>query len=269
VNTHGIRSDTPLHIAVSNCSSQNTNVVNALIENGANVDAINDQNETALHIATGLNQINLVETLLAKATKIDLISKSDETPLKNVFKMFQREKLEILKKLILAGCDIRALNRGYQSSNQYTLMLSEVKSVSTSAMPPSLGSSSFAYIRRQSNDQSRSKSRLPFWNIFRLKAEEMPNADSLLDLAKLLLAAGYKPTIKEVKLFKKWSSSKTLDVKQTVDRLLNESCCEPSRLTSLARLKIRNYLKKPINNSIQALDIPLDLKQFLQFKFLD
>ena len=81
VNTHGIRGDTPLHIAISNCDNS---VVKNLIKHGANVDAINNDNETPLLIAVQnrQNNLELIKILCNNARHLNLKSRISVNPFK-------------------------------------------------------------------------------------------------------------------------------------------------------------------------------------------
>ena len=67
-----------------------------LIENGADLNCIDDAGNTALHIATNCNNIEIVQILLDKGAKTDLKNVNNMTAL-DIAKIYNR--VEIFKLL--------------------------------------------------------------------------------------------------------------------------------------------------------------------------
>ena len=103
---------TPLHHAVNgNWDGTNINTIKYLIENGANVNAIDDTHHTPLHLC---NNKNIAAFLIEKGANVNAKTKrSGETPLfkathgasQGASKSYQRY-LELTKTLLVKGADV-------------------------------------------------------------------------------------------------------------------------------------------------------------------
>ena len=76
INSTDCDGDTPLHVMTW---QQNRHGVQALLEAGANPNAIGDMGETPLHIAVRFKNIRIVELLLAAGAHTTIRSEFDQT----------------------------------------------------------------------------------------------------------------------------------------------------------------------------------------------
>ncbi|XP_041351820.1 serine/threonine-protein phosphatase 6 regulatory ankyrin repeat subunit B-like [Gigantopelta aegis] len=78
LNVTDAHKDTPLHYAVKvNC----LRLVEALVEKGAELDAVNDDGYTPLHIAASNSSLDIVKYLVQKGSLVNLQSSEGRTPL--------------------------------------------------------------------------------------------------------------------------------------------------------------------------------------------
>ncbi|MGH1460439.1 MAG: ankyrin repeat domain-containing protein [Neptuniibacter sp.] len=75
--------DTPLHVMVWR---NDRYAVDALIEAGANIDAIGDMTQTPLHIAVGKEDLYIIEELLKAGAKTNIRSEFNETAYERALK---------------------------------------------------------------------------------------------------------------------------------------------------------------------------------------
>ncbi|KAK8825474.1 hypothetical protein WA538_003170 [Blastocystis sp. DL] len=95
----GVLGDKPLIIAIS---SQSTNLVKYLLENGANVNATNENGTTALHVACQLGWNDGIVQLLSSGARF-LPDKQGNTPLHIAAQQNSRKTIELLIQLKKAG----------------------------------------------------------------------------------------------------------------------------------------------------------------------
>lgn len=93
---------TPLHW----CSSRE--VLDALIERGCDVNALNFDGRSALHMMVSRNRLECVVTLLAHEAEIDLRDKDGNTPLHLAV---EKKYIPIVQCLVVFGCDINLKNK--------------------------------------------------------------------------------------------------------------------------------------------------------------
>lgn len=73
---------TPLHEAVSSTPDTHKKaVIDELIKNGANVNAVNNIGETPLHLAANYADIEVTKTLISAGANVNLVDKNGKTPL--------------------------------------------------------------------------------------------------------------------------------------------------------------------------------------------
>ena len=278
VNKHGIRGDTPLHIAVSNCSKKS---VLELIEMGANVDALNTQNETPLHIVTRQSRMEILKILLKHAKNLNVCSKFNKrTPFKSIMEDIQIDKLNMAIMLVKAGCDV---NLGYRQMNTfsagkfYNLFTQPLSSqtfitINTSDSPFrnlfKISKNNFKLVNSQQNDGFLEEEDI-------LLFDEYSAFRSLINLIEIIFRAGYIVNPNDSVIYKEsWvcgyltefqnkTNSLEYKAKQVLDYYFLYNIHKPWSLQNLCKFKTRSLLKKPINSSIQVLDIPVSLKNFL------
>ena len=93
---------TPLHW----CSSRE--VLDALIDRGCDVNALNFDGRSALHMMVSRNRLECVVTLLAHEAEIDLRDKDGNTPLHLAV---EKKLIPIVQCLVVFGCDINLKNK--------------------------------------------------------------------------------------------------------------------------------------------------------------
>ncbi|XP_059614992.1 85/88 kDa calcium-independent phospholipase A2 isoform X2 [Phlebotomus argentipes] len=93
---------TPLHW------SSSREVIEALIERGTDVNALNFDGRTALHIMVARNRLDCCVALLAHEADIDLRDKDGNTPLHVAV---EKKLVPIVQCLVVFGCDINMKNK--------------------------------------------------------------------------------------------------------------------------------------------------------------
>jgi hypothetical protein len=240
-SSKGIRGDSPLHIASSNCSSA---VIDELIRYGACIDTLNHDQETALHIASKQNRTEICEILLQYSKLLNKKSLYGKTPLKNLLDInLQPSKLSLATLLIQSGCEI----------NDLKFTIAELNS--------NLRQNSSVLVNNQLTcleylmQICESTFKTPHGQIM------------LIKFIVLLFDSGYKFDFnRDFNLVKsvKWlfNSSKT----ESMRKCLLFRMRRPESLANLCRFEIRSALKKPITDSIETLQIPFVLKDFLNLR---
>ncbi|WP_338406692.1 ankyrin repeat domain-containing protein [Wolbachia endosymbiont (group A) of Longitarsus flavicornis] len=94
--------NTPLHVAIGEID-----VINALLDKGAKVNAVNKLGDTPLHIAVKDGNVNLVKALLDKGANFLLKNKDGKTPkdlaIDDRIKKLLKESTSATQKGIYAG----------------------------------------------------------------------------------------------------------------------------------------------------------------------
>ena len=297
VNKHGIRGDTPLHIAVSNCSKKS---VLELIDMGAHVDAVNKQNETPLHIVTRQNRIEILQILLSRAKNIDVCSHFNKrTPFKSLMEDMHIDKLNMAIMLVRAGCNVNL------SYNRMALSCYDTLSFNSIYHALSQPNYSEMFIIVNSSES-------PFKNLFKITKINFKFASSLLNavelfenddmqsfnsgvlpfdefspfrsyvnLIEIIFRAGYRANLSDSQLYRdSWlfnylsgfeikPNSLECKAKQVLDYYFLLNFNKPFSLQNLCKFKLRLALNKPISKSIQLLDIPAGLKTFLNLDSIE
>lgn len=93
---------TPLHW------SSSREVIEQLIERGTDVNALNFDGRTALHIMVARNRLECVVALLSHEAEIDLRDKDGNTPLHIAV---EKKLVPIVQCLVVFGCDFNKLNK--------------------------------------------------------------------------------------------------------------------------------------------------------------
>uniref|UniRef100_A0A1L8DJ70 phospholipase A2 n=1 Tax=Nyssomyia neivai TaxID=330878 RepID=A0A1L8DJ70_9DIPT len=93
---------TPLHW------SSSREIIEALIERGTDVNALNFDERTALHIMVARNRLDCCVALLAHEADIDLKDKDGNTPLHIAM---EKKLVPIVQCLVVFGCDINMKNK--------------------------------------------------------------------------------------------------------------------------------------------------------------
>ncbi len=86
----------PLHVASSHCC---TNVIELLLQKGANLELKGKTGETPLHVAAQEGCVEAVTMLVNKGAKINARDKEGHTPLKRAIDYQQEATADLLRKL--------------------------------------------------------------------------------------------------------------------------------------------------------------------------
>lgn len=97
---------TPLHW------SSSREVLLELVERGCDINAVNFEEKTALHVMVERNRLECVVALLSHEAEIDLRDKEGKTPLHLAI---QKKLVPIVQCLVVFGCDINMQNRDGQT----------------------------------------------------------------------------------------------------------------------------------------------------------
>jgi calcium-independent phospholipase A2 len=93
---------TPLHWSTSR------EVVSALIERGCDVNALNFDEQTALHVMISRNRLECVVELLSHEAEVDVRDKNGNTPLHLAV---EKKLIPIVQCMVVFGCDINMKNK--------------------------------------------------------------------------------------------------------------------------------------------------------------
>jgi calcium-independent phospholipase A2 len=93
---------TPLHW------SSSREVVGALIESGCDVNTLNFEGQTALHVMVTRNRLDCVVELLSHEAEVDVRDKSGNTPLHLAV---EKKLIPMVQCLVVFGCDINMKNK--------------------------------------------------------------------------------------------------------------------------------------------------------------
>ena len=94
--------NTPLHTAVW---YDRIDVIEALLDAGADIDAKNKYGIAALHEAAGFGKSETVQALVDFGASIDILDNEGRTPLKHAFSQGQKENMEVLLQLGAKMCE--------------------------------------------------------------------------------------------------------------------------------------------------------------------
>ncbi len=119
----GYISFTPLHLAVC---LEDKETVTLLVENGAEVNSINNVGSTPLHYACCLQNKEILYFLLDNGADIHIKNDYGCTPLHFVLRGYQKEKKEIVDLFISKGSDINLRDKDGFNSLYYALSDEEI-----------------------------------------------------------------------------------------------------------------------------------------------
>lgn len=116
VNAVNENDRTPLHLAVKYGRKE---MVEMLLDKGAKVDVVDNRNRTPLHLAAQYNEKKeIVEMLLNKGAKVDVVDNRDRTPLHYATK---NGHMEIVKELLkVKGIDVNAKDEDGKTPLDFT-----------------------------------------------------------------------------------------------------------------------------------------------------
>ena len=115
IDNHG---ETPLHMAAYYATAFNRDIVEFLLENDANVNAVNNNGETPLHNAAYRGHYDIGALLVDRGANVNAIDNNGETPLHNAA---SRGHLGIAALLLGSGANVSIRNqRGRTARNRAT-----------------------------------------------------------------------------------------------------------------------------------------------------
>ena len=89
INAIDYQGNTPLHLAIQNHHEENVEVVQTLIEHGANIGAINEEGLTPTMLAAHIKNdacINILNSQLAEKSPSHIYEELDEPKYQNIFR---------------------------------------------------------------------------------------------------------------------------------------------------------------------------------------
>lgn len=121
VNKKDDEKSTPLiWLAIGNNENEENSleVFNLLIENGADIDAINDYGLTSLHLSVSKGRLDMVKNLIEEGSELNLRDNNSYTSLHSAImvkhEILEEYRLDIVKELIRAGANLNLIDdRGY------------------------------------------------------------------------------------------------------------------------------------------------------------
>lgn len=243
VNKKGIRGDTPLHIAVANCSNH---VCILLLDHGADPDSTNNDQETPLHIAIRHGHKDILETLLKKSKNLDQASiYGGRTAFKCLIENLSVDKIKMAIDIIRAGCDVNKGFSGVKEDRGYDIFVE----------------SPFEYIFKLTKNKFRFAHQINLFGNLDSKNESglsQIGIKQMVILVSMLIKSGYKLNKNDMSLYESSWLKEYLDHHGIVfNGFLS--------LADLCRVRIRCLLKKPLDNNVDNLDLPTNLKNFLKF----
>jgi len=90
-----------------------TDLLESLLANGANIEAVNPMGDTALHLAAGLGHEKVVEWLLSKGAKIEAVNKKGQTALHLAAVL---DHANVVDLLLRNGANIHAVDKKGQTA---------------------------------------------------------------------------------------------------------------------------------------------------------
>ena len=180
----------------------------------------------------------MIKLLLEYAKNLNTMSVFNYTPLKYILENLQPTKAAIAIKLIQCGsdCNIIKFNnitnlRGHTSNSQNV------------------------------NDELTCLEYI--FKIYENNFKITQEFKILIELIEVIINSGYKLNFNEMNILKVLP---IFNHNSTQRLVFMDYYKSPNLLANICRIKIRSLLNKPYLNSIQSLNIPLFLKDFLYFK---
>ncbi|XP_059141179.1 putative ankyrin repeat protein RF_0381 [Physella acuta] len=113
--------NTPLHIAISGCRGRNSNmIIDLLLKSGANVNAVDENGRTPLHLAACIGDQSMAEALIRRGAKINVVDNFGIFPL-HISILYKYH--ELTQCLIEDYRGLFYLNRDSLSSSLYLAVL--------------------------------------------------------------------------------------------------------------------------------------------------
>ena len=195
---------------------------------------LNNDRETALHISCKQYRADMIKSLLVYAKNINTVSSFNYTPLKYLIESLQPTKVPVAINLIQCGADCNLIHFKnfvrYNQTDTFDEHLTCIEHV---------------------------------FKIYENHFKTKPELKLLIDFLEIIINSGYKLCLNDVNIFK---VTPLFNQFTTQRSLFLNYYNAPNLLVNLCRIKIRSLLNKPFLNSIQCLNIPLFMKEFLYFK---
>jgi len=221
-------------------------VVEALVEHGANPDALNLEHETPLHIAVRHTSLRTITFLCDRSANLDAMSVHGNTAFRNLLETFRPRgdtqlnsatKLDMLACLITAGCDV----------NKSFFQTDDLMGVSYyNGSPLGYLFEFFPVPIRASDTNSKIAARL-------------------VGLVLMIIEAGYRPSYLDLCQYRQ-SWLHFILGSSYLEEKISQRIHRPNRLVDVCRVRLRGLLAKPIGRSLRDLELPEGLKEFLLLK---
>ena len=250
-----------------------TRMVQALVNSG-NVNAVNLENFTALHMAVRMNSLTIAQALISAGAELDVYDHRQLTP---VMWAVQYGRQELAELLLEAGCDPTCKDsRGRNVLHHAAFFgwLNVVDHLLSTDVDPNIESSSgnTALILAVRNAHFRIVKLFLDYNVnlqVPARLKHQCNSIPVLaierqrnDICELLYKAGCRLTAQDVNTFLgKYdpTDSQGVSGRRWLHRIMNT----PLSLQDKCRIVIRNSMGCPLQNLVKHLLVPSSIQKFL------
>lgn len=199
---------------------------------------LNHDNETPLHIAARQSRVEIINELLDKSLMINTQSLIGHTPFRSVIEYLSIAKIDAAIQMIRMGCDVN---------------IKITRDIVTGQIGDNL---LYSTVRHTCLEHI-----FYFYDHNLIKSEH--DKQKLIKLIDMILKAGYK--LNKVKDLSRVMTTNLLNNYPMVRKYLLIKFSSPDTLANLCRVKVRNLLVKPLAISINLLNVPKFVKEFLYF----
>lgn len=247
-----------------------------MLECGADADACNDQNETPLHTACRNYEPRVLRVLLKYAKRLDIYSISDlATPLRHLVENLSRTQLKMACAVLQAGADPNvSFNQeftGFETVVNIRSLIGQDSAFDFLLRVPrhrfefNIKHNDTTDTRFLSDEQNSNRS---------LNSPPPISIQRFLNFIQMMIKSGYRLTPREARLFREsWLREYLVSTSPSytayMDNFFTIGLTKPATLKDLSRIAVRRHLHKPLRQSVRVLDIPTQLKVFLNLDLID